>query len=59
MTATNGVGTSIDSDASNAVTPFGSSRLDPDPTSEGPRPNVPTIPGTPVRSNPHHNVPEF
>ena len=59
VTATNGVGTSGDSDASNAVTPLGSSRLDPDPTSEGPRPNVPTIPGTPVRSNPHHNVPEF
>jgi hypothetical protein len=59
VTATNGIGTSGDSDASNAVTPLGSSRLDPDPPTGAPRPAIPAIPGTPVRANPHHNVPEF
>jgi hypothetical protein len=59
VTATNGIGTSGDSLTSDPVTPEGSSRLNPDPPAQSPRPAVPGIPGTPSRSNPHHNVPEF
>jgi hypothetical protein len=46
ITATNNAGTGAASGFSNVVTPDGSSRLDPDPAVESPRPNVPGF-GTP------------
>jgi hypothetical protein len=56
VTATSNVGTGVESDPSNTVTPDGPSRLDPDePPPARPRPGVPAFSPRGPRPSPHQN----
>jgi hypothetical protein len=60
ITATNAVGTGAASDFSNVVTPDSSSRLDPDPAVETPRPSIPGFgPPSGPRGRPPTGIGEY